>query len=527
MVISFMKRFILVFIVFASLYITEPVFAASTKNPFLDVPEGSWVYDAIARLASRGIISGYPDGLYRGKQSITRYEAASIIARAAAYLDRSKANANDIEILLKKLAVEFRDELDTIGVRIDDIEKATALIRNRLDGWRLSGRVRMDSEYRNSENIGNAGLGDARLNVERWFGDRSNAYFLAQMRANNTEGDDTLSAFRMHYFYTRIPFYFGSFITAGLAGADDLDARFAYVTPVSGRYSTWGWFDDTPHPMMRLDINFVILNFTAYVSHGKVNGSGGSIFSNGVWEPYSPDAWNIFTNLDVKLNQYLGFGLGAQYLIHDDWNFPDSSIKGQGKAWSDIFTSWLGVDYNFMNGATLHGIVYYQKADTDDNYWGKGNVKDRPDGGIAWRAALDLNQDVLKFTSLYIEYMRMGCGFYTLEGIENNILLGDMEYDKVSFFGNVANNSLSMWKLGANQRWSDKLSTWLFYADIDGSACGGYSDISVGLRQYGIGVEFAYSNNVIFGLNYLKWDGKDSLSDKSYSRVRLTTQVTF
>ena len=522
--------------VFASLYAAEPAIAASASNPFMDVPDGSWVYEAIVRLASRGIISGYPDGLYKGSQLITRYEAASIIARAAAYFDRSKASARDVEQLLKVLSVEFREELDMIGARIGDIEKDSALLRSRIDGWRLSGRVRMDLEYRNAENIdyisngeymGNVGLGDARLNMERWFGNRSSTYFLAQIRANNAGGDDLLSAFNMYYFYTKIPFYFGSFITVGNAGADGLDVRFAYETPFTGRYSTWGWFDDTPLPMIRLDINFVILNFTAYVSHGKAGGSGGTIFNNGAWEKYSPDAWNIFTNLDVKLNQHLGFGLGAQYLIHDDWNIPDSSAQGHGKAWSDIFTSWLGVDYNFLNGAALHGIIYYQRVKNDDVFWGNGNVTNRPDGGIAWRAALDFSQDVLKFTSLYMEYMRVGCGFYALEGIENNMLLGDAEYDKVSFFGNVANYSISMWKIGANQRWNNKFSTWLFYADINGKACGRYSDTDAGLRQYGIGVEYAYSNNVTLGLNYLKWDGKDSLSDKSYSRVRLTTQVSF
>jgi hypothetical protein len=533
----FTKKIISFLLVFIVICAAGPIFAASTSNPFMDVPENSWAYDAITRLASGGIISGYPDGLYKGNQPLTRYEAASIIARALTYFDRNKASAQDIETL-KRLFVEFSDELEAIGTRFDNIEKDAASQRERLGGWKLSGSIRMDTDYRNAENIGfisdkegmgNAGLGEAIFNLERWYGNRNESYFISQFRLHDSSGmdDHAPSLDNMYYFYTRTPFYYGSFFTVGKAGAGDLDARFAYTTSGSGRYSTWGWFDDSPLPMIKIDLNFVILNFTTYIAHGNVDGAGGTVFDGGVWKPYSPHAWNIFTNLDIKLNQDFGFGIGAQYLIHDDWNIQDSLGVGQGEAWSDILTSWLGLDYNLTDGAVLHGIVYYQRATTDDNYWGSGSVADRPDGGVAWRAALDVNQSVLGFTSLYAEYMRTPSGFFAPEGIENNMLLGDAEYEPVSFFGNVANHDISMWKIGANQHWNDKLSSWLYYADINGSASAGYSRADAGLRQYGTGIEYAYGNGVIFGLNYLKWDGKDNWSDRSYSRVRLTTQISF
>jgi len=533
---NLLRRFIFIFLVFMVIFAAMPIFAASARNPFMDVPENSWAYDAIARLASRGIISGYPDGLYKGRQSITRYEAASIVARTMAYFDSRRASVQDTETL-KKLILEFKDELNVIGVQFDDIEKDAALFKERLSGWRMSGRIRMDADFRNAENIGfisgnesmgNVGFGDARLNIERWYGDRNSYYFLTQLRANNNKGDDNQApSLDMYYFYTKIPFYYGSFLTVGRAGADNLDARFAYATPGPGRYSTWGWFDDSAHSMIKVDFNFVIFNFAAYIARGRVNGAGGTVFNSGIWEPYTSDAWNIFTNFDIKLSRSFGFGLGAQYLIQDDWNIASPINLWEGRAWRSIFTSWLGLDYNISDGVTAHGIIYYQNARTDDDYWGSGDVTNRPDGGIAWRAALKIDQDILRFTSLYAEYMRVPSGFYALDGIGNNMLLGDAEYDRVSFFNNVANHSISMWRIGANQRWNNKLSTWLYYADINGSASAGYSDFSVGLRQYGIGIEYAYNNYTMFGLNYLKWDGKDDWSDKSYSRVRFTTQVVF
>jgi len=130
------KKFVCFFSVFIALYAADPISAASRINPFMDVPENSWAHDAIARLASVGIISGYPDGLYKGNQSMTRYEAASIIARAIAYFDRYKASAEDTEIL-KRLFVEYKDELDALGVKFDDIENDADVFKERLGGLEI------------------------------------------------------------------------------------------------------------------------------------------------------------------------------------------------------------------------------------------------------------------------------------------------------------------------------------------------------------------------------------------------------
>jgi len=34
-------------------------------QPFSDTPANHWAYDAIAELAARGLIEGYPDGTFR------------------------------------------------------------------------------------------------------------------------------------------------------------------------------------------------------------------------------------------------------------------------------------------------------------------------------------------------------------------------------------------------------------------------------------------------------------------------------
>lgn len=88
-------------------------FAAA--NPFSDVPSGHWAYDSVTKLAAEGIIEGYGDGTYLGDRNITRYEMAQIIAKALA---KHNDNAE-----LQRLAAEFREELDNLGVRVSNLEK--------------------------------------------------------------------------------------------------------------------------------------------------------------------------------------------------------------------------------------------------------------------------------------------------------------------------------------------------------------------------------------------------------------------
>ena len=97
--------------------------AASTTfaaaNPFSDVPADSWAYDAVTTLANDGVIDGFPDGTFQGQKTMTRYEMAQITARAMAKTDLQKAD----KALVDKLAAEFAEELDNLGVRVSDLEK--------------------------------------------------------------------------------------------------------------------------------------------------------------------------------------------------------------------------------------------------------------------------------------------------------------------------------------------------------------------------------------------------------------------
>ena len=103
--------------------------AASTTfaaaNPFSDVPTDHWAYDAVAQLAADGVIEGYGDTTFRGNQSITRYEMAQMVAKAMAKSDVSAAD----KALIDKLAAEFSDELNNLGVRVSNLERNADMVK--------------------------------------------------------------------------------------------------------------------------------------------------------------------------------------------------------------------------------------------------------------------------------------------------------------------------------------------------------------------------------------------------------------
>ena len=104
-----------------ALGVTASAYAA---NPFSDVPAGHWAYDSINKLAAAGVIEGYGDSTFGGDKLMTRYEMAQIVAKAMA----KGANVD-------KMAAEFADELDNLGVRVANLEK-------KADNVKVTGELR-------------------------------------------------------------------------------------------------------------------------------------------------------------------------------------------------------------------------------------------------------------------------------------------------------------------------------------------------------------------------------------------------
>jgi len=91
-------------------------------NPFVDVPLNHWAYDSVQSLAAKGVIVGFPDGTFGGAKSLTRYEFAEATAKALAYVEGMDFAAAEDVAILEKLAIEFADELASLGVTVADLE---------------------------------------------------------------------------------------------------------------------------------------------------------------------------------------------------------------------------------------------------------------------------------------------------------------------------------------------------------------------------------------------------------------------
>ncbi|MDY2965161.1 MAG: S-layer homology domain-containing protein [Megasphaera massiliensis] len=125
--------------VLAALVATMAVGAtcAFAANPFVDVPSDSWAYKSVVELADAGIIQGVDGQYFQGNRNITRYEAAEMVAKAMAHMDKASVEQR---ALINKLADEFADELNNLGVRVSALE-------NRVGNVKLTGDARVRYRY--------------------------------------------------------------------------------------------------------------------------------------------------------------------------------------------------------------------------------------------------------------------------------------------------------------------------------------------------------------------------------------------
>ena len=110
---------------------------AFAANPFVDVPSDSWAYKSVVELADAGIIQGVDGQYFQGNRNITRYEAAEMVAKAMAHMDKASVEQR---ALINKLADEYADELNNLGVRVSALE-------NRVGNVKLTGDARIRYRY--------------------------------------------------------------------------------------------------------------------------------------------------------------------------------------------------------------------------------------------------------------------------------------------------------------------------------------------------------------------------------------------
>ncbi|MDU1168446.1 putative porin [Veillonella parvula] len=235
------KQFAAIFAATAVLGVTT-AFAA---NPFSDVTPDSWAYQAVSQLANAGIVNGYPDGTFKGQNNITRYEMAQMVAKAMANQDRANAEQ---QAMINRLADEFSNELNNLGVRV-------ARLEDRVGNVKVTGDARL--RYKDAEHAKSKFDARARVQFNAKVNDRTDA--VVRLTSGNFElGDSTTGgnanatidrAYVNHKFGERASLKagrFGQVVGGGLAfdgtfdgaqfnaGNNKVNAQVAYGYMVSG-----------------------------------------------------------------------------------------------------------------------------------------------------------------------------------------------------------------------------------------------------------------------------------------------------
>lgn len=147
-------------------------FNVSAANPFADVDTSSWAYQAVSQLSDQGVVDGYPDGTFKGDKNVSRYELAQIIARLMA----KEGSLNDSQkAAVRKLSAEYAGELQSLGVRVTELEKKTGNLSN-ITELRVQDIPRYDNVYKDNKSSHDELSLRVRINTMANVNDRSTVY---------------------------------------------------------------------------------------------------------------------------------------------------------------------------------------------------------------------------------------------------------------------------------------------------------------------------------------------------------------
>ncbi len=336
-----------------ALGVTASAYAA---NPFSDVPAGHWAYDSVNKLVAAGVVDGYPDGTFGGDKLMTRYEMAQIVAKAM-------AKGADVD----KLAAEFADELDTLGVRVANLEK-------KADNVKITGEIR----YHYADSNDDFDSWENTLRTRIWVTGQVNddwtytGMIENQQKFNDDKGNEDTN-FQRAYVNGKLG---GVAVQAGRynwkwADGNIYDTRFDGIQASYGKdvKLVAGYGKATPSTVVRVD--------KADVAYAEVSGKlsklslaagysdWNDVYEAGGYADGDVEIWHVGANYAFDKNVKLGAmylnGDADDYDGDDDGYVVTASYKG-AKA-SDVGSWGLVAKYYDQGAVTYMDHTMNGKAD--------------------------------------------------------------------------------------------------------------------------------------------------------------------
>lgn len=105
-----------VFLLIFAVLFSSVIYAEEYKEvrKFKDMSDQHWAAGAVYNLVKMGVVSGFPDGTFRGKQNISRYEVAAFLSKLSDVMGGSK---------LKNLS----EDVDSLKTQVASIKKSSQL----------------------------------------------------------------------------------------------------------------------------------------------------------------------------------------------------------------------------------------------------------------------------------------------------------------------------------------------------------------------------------------------------------------
>ncbi len=448
---------------------------------------------------------------FKGAQPATRYEMASVVARALAKVDAEKASKQDLE-MLKKLVMEFKDELDALGVKVDKIDKRVAVLEDRLGGWKLTGEFRFDAKFAGDNGeYSTAGNSDKKFETSRYrlhltkYIDE-NTKFYAQLNGEN-------ATFRRYYVDTVLPY--GVAMRVGKINIDWEDELGLYI-------ENDATFGDFTGQGFQFDKTWGIVKATAVAMRGTGAGYADDLSDTDLKnEAATEDHTLLALKLHADFNEKFRAGAMGYWFLADDprnvaptWPYDKATgafamEPGYTVTPVDVNTYGLYAGFDFTPSVTLQGVYYWQDVDID----GWDNQK-------SWKAQLKIKQDLLKFTALHLEYGQEDNGFVGWNATGAAFSWTDINYD--SFARPFNEGTTKYFFVRADQKWNDKWSSFLRYVDFDWDTA-----TLNNTKNYTAAIAYQYTPAINFQLAYDYVDAPVYATEDSEHLVRFRTYVSF